>query len=103
MTDLTIETAYLCESNREWEWDHERGYVVRFGPAPYSRGCEYDYSCTCKHFQMRLANKERSYCKHILEVRSHHCGWNSQIDPGNIEDGKCPKCGGPTFTMQVGV
>ena len=103
MADLTIETAAMCESNREWATKvvGSKGaeYEIRFC---YQSGgdVQYDYECTCPSF----AHKGKR-CKHITRIidEDKRCAWNMEMEPGRSHDGKCPSCGGPLVYERVGV
>ncbi len=104
MPDLMIVHARVCASARHWEkkvaGSHGETYTVRYGEVygkPYSHG----WTCTCPSF------KFRGPCKHILRVQGERCAWGEGAFMGDFEeanaDGSCPKCGGETFVIRVGV
>ena len=106
MHDLTLMTASVCDSNREWQTTVQGSkgavYTVRFGrlfgrDAERSR-VQCDYTCTCPGFQ------HHGHCKHIEVAKPGHCGWNAAFDPGLTPEGDgCPDCGGPLYHVPVGV
>lgn len=112
MPDLTIEHAWVCDTNLAWEVavpssSGGSSHVVRWGRLWGSDigafGCEYGWSCTCPGFQFRLRHRGK-LCKHILAVQDRRCGWNRETDPtSDAPDGKCPGCGGPVTSVRVAV
>lgn len=57
-------------------------------------------SCTCPAF----ANSKKKECKHIRHLlETVLCNWHEQTGKALIEDGVCPKCGGVTMNVLVGV
>ena len=103
MPDLTIEPFWCCESLFGWQrvvlGSKLQSYVVTWGRQHKAwREVEYDYACTCKAYQMRPG-----YCKHIEAVKGEHCRWDAWQDGGAPDDGRCPRCGGPVMSHNVGV
>ena len=110
MADLTIETAWVCDSNLRWERsvrssDGRKTYTVAWKRlSERLQGCLYGWTCTCKHFEIRKTN-----CKHIDSVMHERCGWNEEMDPTTTPlrtldtDPCCPDCGGPVTAMRVAV
>lgn len=105
---LDIVYMRMCESNEYWakEVVGSKGdiYLVKFERV-FDGHVEYDYTCTCPSF--KYGNKKGKYCKHILSAKPEHCGWHEQFSDEvmdeNDEECKCPKCGGPTVVIRVGV
>lgn len=59
-------------------------------------------SCTCPGYGYR------GKCRHITELREKLCSWNEQVGPEaqtpqQEMEAVCPKCGGPTRTIRMGV
>lgn len=113
MPDLTIETAWTCSSNEEWETtvagSKGETHTVRFSRL-YGRDLQlqrvqYGYTCDCKGFQFR------GHCHHVDLVMGEvrRCGWNAELEPtaepAQDESGEpcCPVCGGPVSAHRVGV
>ena len=117
MPDLTIETAWTCGTNEDWETTvtGSKGdqYTVRwgrlFGRDADVQGCLYGYTCTCPSF----TKSRRSHlpCKHIKDVEAsgQRCAWNLNLEPfvdcDHDDQGEpcCPDCGGPVGAWRVGV
>jgi len=115
--DLTIETAWTCCTNIDWETTVQGSggapYTVRYGLL-YGRdaeiqGCMYGYTCTCPAFT--ISRRSHLPCKHIKAVQASgaRCGWNNTLEPtlecDHDENGEpcCPECGGPVTAFRVGV
>jgi len=105
MPDLTIEYIRTCKQNIYWETiikgskgdDYTVTYCEsRNGPS------EMGWFCTCPHFTYR--HKE---CNHIKQAKLKKCDWNWEAFMGQHAspnpDGTCPKCGGETQVIKVGV
>jgi len=100
MPVLDLVECRVCASVLHWE----RGvgkYVVKWGKAPLGYRYEYAYSCTCPGFTFR------KHCKHVEASKSLRCNWGSEAFSGSFKapnlNGSCPKCGGPTVVVRVGV
>ena len=87
-----------CLSNIRWETTVEgskgKTYTVTYGRR-YRGKNRMDYSCTCPAFDFRP--DENGYCKHIYQVIEERCGWDEQLDDGDVSNDRCPKCGGPVY------
>lgn len=100
MPDLTIHTASMCRSCIEEEFDIE-GHRVVLGPS--NGKYQYDWCCDCKGYQFRRT------CRHIEAAKkAERCRWNEGMEPtahAEWVDGeaRCPVCGGPVVTFNVGV
>jgi len=111
MPDLTVHTAYTCETNIQWgpvtvkSSSGATSYEVSWGRRYDPMDALYGWSCTCKGFQFRKT------CKHVKAVEAEHlrCGWNAELDPTvdpvRNKDGElcCPECGAPVYPEQVAV
>ena len=67
-------------------------------------------SCTCpayefgKHTIRWREEMKPPVCKHIRRAQDTVCGWHEQYSAEKQEEhGKCPRCGGSTVTVLVGV
>jgi len=111
MPDLTIQTAWTCETNQHFRTTVKgstgKTYVVTLSPhnqGPYVNNWE----CNCPHFQARLKSSGAE-CKHILQAYRKHCGWNASLEPtleaDRCEDGTpcCPECGGNVVAVSVAI
>jgi len=102
MPDLIVVPVATCATNKNWSTQVKGSkgavYTVSYGPV-MNQLVQYGYTCTCKGF------KYRGRCKHINTVMAERCGWNWELDPGNLpdEDGRCPHCDGKVVWEQVGV
>jgi hypothetical protein len=59
-------------------------------------------SCECDGFMFRRK------CRHVAQLREKLCGWSAQYSdevqtPQQEMEAKCPRCGGDTRTIRVGV
>lgn len=92
MPDLTIE-YYACCAERF------RAHTIK---VPSSRpGAAYtvtispsrETSCDCPAFKY----SRHGTCKHIPLAEAKVCSWTAFVGPEvQEEEGKCPRCGGPT-------
>lgn len=102
MPELSIEYMRMCASNEGWSREVEgsggRKYTVTFGRV-FGQEHDHGYSCTCPAFRFGKGKP----CKHVAAVRGERCGWHQQFDGGRAGDGKCPRCGGETVVIRVGV
>jgi len=111
MPDLTIEAAWTCCTNVEWQTEvvGSRGdkHVVHYGLLePVQRrkqGCLNGWTCSCQGF------KFRGTCRHIEQVKGDRCAWNAVLEPSMQAEVNaagercCPLCGGPVTVINVGV
>ena len=97
MPDLTIEYMQQCASTVDGSTFHIGGYEQHLSPA-----MGYD-TCTCKAYKFSKGDIFDKTCKHIKEAREQLCTYHEQIDGPPEVDGVCPKCGGPTTVVRVGV
>lgn len=89
MPDLTLVPMRQCsESLIGKSADYGRYKTAIFGPHQF---------CNCKGF------KYRRTCKHVKDLESKICTYHEQIDGPPNEDKSCPKCGGKTVVVMVGV
>jgi predicted nucleic acid-binding Zn finger protein len=107
MADLDIVIFGMCSTDIYWEKE-VKDYLVTFERVDEEkRGVLYDYTCSCNHYKFRCAHRQNAYCKHIRGVRSERCGWDQQIDGGEVEhDGVnyiCPRCGADAELYKAGV
>jgi hypothetical protein len=103
---FSIEYMRMCESNDYWErrvpGSNGSVWTVKFDRFDHkSTDVEHDFSCDCPSYKFGKA----PYCKHILAVQKEFCGWHQQYSDEALKPGstKCPKCGGPTVVIRVGV
>lgn len=100
MTDFHLLDARVCAS--VFAWSGQVGtHTVRWEAAPRDHPYAMRYACDCKGFQFRRA------CKHVEAARALRCAWGEDALVGSPStpnpDGTCPKCGGPTVPVRVGV
>ncbi len=106
MPELTIEHIRTCKQNLYYsvviEGSKGNKYDVIYGESvngPY----QYNWQCSCADYLYRHNNN----CKHIQQAKRMKCEWNVEAFMGchaeaNI-DNTCPKCGGETSVIRVGV
>jgi len=95
MPDLTIEVYPMCASlSREVQYQIG-GYVQTLYHGVY----QMNDHCTCPAHKYH----RNKVCKHLQEAYNQECGWHGAYDEPQIEDGVCPRCGGPTEYVRVGV
>ena len=92
MPDLTIEFYEMCS---QLDWHNAQWNVGGYQQSIDPRTGELE--CTCKGY--RFHHK----CKHIREVELIRCSWHGAYDEAQKEKGICPRCGGPTIVVKVGV
>lgn len=100
MPDLDIQYVRVCATNTFWAHrvmgSQGNPYFVTWGilpghPTPTWR-------CQCKGFQYR------GKCRHIDLAKHARCAWNAEHDiTARAKGDKCPKCGGPTEVVGIGV
>lgn len=94
MPDLTIELFEMCTSlDREVEYN-----VGGYKQILYHGSRAHDH-CSCPAYKF---SKTRS-CKHLKSAYAEECGWHGAYDESQEKSGVCPRCGGPTVTVRVGV
>lgn len=64
--------------------------------------------CTCKGFKFSKPDKYgHKGCKHIRRAEESVCGWHAQYGERQTEEQRenkrCPRCGGETVWVSVGV
>lgn len=110
MPDLTVHTAYTCESNIMWGPVKVTGskgntYHVSWGRQfPAKGGFTFGWLCTCKGWAFR------GTCSHVKKVEAENlrCAWNAELEPTLEPERKngdpvCPECGAPAVPRQVAV
>lgn len=79
------------------EQDSRTRYEVSYGKLGEHlkdvREREFDFACTCPHWEKRVWHRPGEYCKHVRKVMSLHCGWRQDEHGGELVDGRCPRCG----------
>lgn len=104
MGDLTIVMMEQCCSLSE-DMAEVGGYVqTGLGSERHYPQC----SCLAYKYGKRVVNFGGRYfpelCKHIEQAQRERCGWHQQWSPESQEqEGVCPRCGGLTESVQVGV
>jgi len=94
MPDLTIEYHEMCSSI-----DREVRYNINgYEQTLYHGQREHDH-CTCPAYKF----SKKHTCKHLKEAYEQECGWHGAYDEEQTEKGVCPRCGGSTITVAVGV
>lgn len=89
MPDLTIEIHAMCaqlENHYRKIKDYDLEYTGYEG-----------WGCSCPGF------KYRHDCKHVKQAREEQCTWHGAYDEPQEQEGVCPRCGGPTVYVKVGV
>ena len=99
MPDLMIVTMQQCEQLGkqivEVQGSKGKTYILS------NFGMGYDsWECTCPSYE--FSRKPKS-CKHVDKFLEERCSYHQQFDGAPEEDGVCPKCGGPTEYVSVGV
>jgi hypothetical protein len=94
MSELSIVLMRMCESNNYWERRLRQYTITLMRHRP-------DFECTCPAFKYHPEKP----CKHIIEVKGEWCGWHEQYSEEKLgnDPAICPKCGGPTVVVKVGV
>jgi len=95
MPDLTIEVMQMCERLAMPVVGNINGYEQII-----NRESDF-WSCTCPAFLFRK-NKD-NICKHLRQLDAKMCHYHEQVDGPPEVDGTCPKCGGKTVYINVGV
>lgn len=113
MPELSKITARVCNTAKGWERQvlsktTSNIYHVRYRKLQGHHGPIMGYTCTCPSFTHR-----GGVCKHIKEVVAERCGYGEDAFAGSPEDDWdisnadgsviCPKCGGPTFVVEVAI
>lgn len=97
MPELTIVNMQECTHN--YGIFTISKYQVTISPESF-------VDCTCPDYIYRRRNKNE-FCKHILEVYNKVCGWHEQFGEHQTKKQKekyiCPRCGGKTRAVRVGV
>jgi len=105
MFDLTIVPMEMCASIDGPMTTNVGGYVQ------HNMFSERDWpTCSCPAYKYSKATiqfgprKVKPECKHILKAQEDACGWHEQYSPEHQEEkGVCPRCGGSTVLVYVGV
>lgn len=106
MPDLMIEHIRTCKQNlffsTKIKGSSGKTYDVTYCETP--RGpYQYGWHCTCPDF---VFNKNHN-CKHIKKAKDLKCDWNWEAWMGSHAepnpDKTCPKCGGETTVIRVGI
>lgn len=96
----SIETMWWCSSNED---GIEKKVLSSDGKTEYTvYVSSHGISCDCMGF------KTRHKCKHLDQVSKDLCGWNQQIEGGDVvRDAEnkphCPKCGAEAKLVRVAV
>ena len=98
MPDMTLVPMAYCTGPKTLgpftvPGSNGKTYTVRFGAGTW------EGTCTCPAFV--YSKSAEPTCKHIVRVQTHpddYCGWGEQWGEAPVEDGTCPRCGGPTTT-----
>lgn len=100
MTDLMIVDMQMCESMNTRAIRQVGAHVVTglFSEA-------HAPHCSCMAFKYaKGALGSYKTCKHIQQAETDACGWHEQYSAeAQTEPGVCPRCGGKTITVRVGV
>lgn len=100
MPDLDIQYVNVCATNSLKE-----AVPSSKGTDVYEVFVHHDESmdnCTCPGFMYR------GKCKHVTALREKLCGWSAftheeQQTPQQEMEAICPKCGGDTTVIRMGV
>lgn len=95
MAYLDIVTMSQCKTLERGVSANVGGYRQDYLHTPY-------VSCTCKAFKFGKGK----HCKHIKAAveLTPFCGWHQQYSSEQqTKKGVCPKCGGETMYVRVGV
>jgi hypothetical protein len=98
MPDLTQELVQQCSQTALSD-----NVLSSKGTETYDVNVSGDYeNCTCPGFTYR------GRCKHVTALKERLCGWSSQHGeevqtPQQEMEMVCPKCGGETCWVKVGV
>lgn len=98
MADLMIVKMQMCKSMEPRQIKQVGAHVVT---GLFSESCVPH--CSCMAFKYSKGDPVKS-CKHIRQAERDTCGWHEQysIEP-QAQPGVCPRCGGKTITVMVGV
>ena len=95
MPDLSIIYCQMCASVDGPKYiKTDNGWTV--GPLFWEGG---EPACNCPSY---IFGGKRN-CKHIQAALNDACGWHSNYDEPQVDEGKCPRCGGETVTVRVAV
>jgi len=91
MASLTYEVFQQCsDSGFHQIQPYQQTFNSRLG-----------FICSCPGFKFRKT------CKHVKELESKRCGWHGAYDELQSEEQEknktCPRCGGKTEFVRVGV
>ena len=99
MPELYIVTMSQCENGFRGQ-NHKTGengkYDTFFGHGTFPH-------CTCPAFKYSKGDMWEKTCKHIEAVKAETCDYHELVDGRPEVEGICPKCGGPTEYVKVGV
>jgi len=96
MAMLDIVMMSRCRDGWEGQSHKVGKYDVFFGYGNYPH-------CTCPSFKYCKGDLSEKTCKHIEEVKTKTCDYFELLDGPPDVAGICPKCGGPTEYVRVGV
>lgn len=104
MTDFTFIQAVQCKQLSKVVADVDGYYVSGLGSERSYPQCNcpaYRFGKRTENFGGRFYPK---FCKHIEKYYKESCDWHNQFSSEEqVEDGVCPKCGGPTEYVQFAV